>query len=268
VRAGIDPALDAVVARALAPDRAVPLAALLDDLRGLDLAAPVEAPEPRAPRLLGRAIPLAVAAVLAAGFGLLAWQAADTGQADVGGVPGRPRLLGPSPPASPSVSAQPRPGPVDLHVTGVRTLDPYGDGHEHDDIVGAAIDGDPATSWRTAIYYHRPDFGGLKAGVGLLLDLGAPARLGTLTVSSVVAGGAFDVYTADAPLSAPPPTAPLAHVGFEKDVQRVGLGGRDGPAARWVLLWWRELPPALDVPDAYRLQVAEIRLTGWPAPER
>lgn len=271
VRAGIDAGLDAVVARALTRDHDVPLATLMADLRALDLGStpePAELATP--PRLLARAVPVAVGLVLAAGFGLLAWQAADTGQTDVGGIPVRPRLLHSSSSPTPSVtpSPKPQPSPVDLTIAGVRTLDPYGDGHEHDDLAGAAIDANPATSWRTALYYRRPDFGGLKPGVGLLLDLGAPTRLGTLTVSSVSAGGAFDVYAADTPLSAPPPDDPLARVGFEKDVQRVDLDGRDRPAARWVLLWWRELPPATDVPSAYRLQVSEIRMTGWPASNR
>jgi len=60
-------------------------------------------------------------------------------------------------------------------VTGVIAddFDPEGDpSEENPDDVGNAVDGDPSTSWRTSTYEQQLGPGGLKEGVGLLLDLG------------------------------------------------------------------------------------------------
>ena len=52
-------------------------------------------------------------------------------------------------------------------------FDPEGDGEpENDSDVPLAFDGDPSTAWSTLEYRGSPDFGNLKDGVGLLLDLG------------------------------------------------------------------------------------------------
>jgi hypothetical protein len=61
----------------------------------------------------------------------------------------------------------------------VTSFDPQGDGAEDPGGVGLAVDDDPSTLWSTDLYRGRPDFGGLKRGVGLLLDLGHPKRVST-----------------------------------------------------------------------------------------
>ena len=52
-------------------------------------------------------------------------------------------------------------------------FDPQGDPpEENPELAPLAVDGDPATSWRTATYLQNFGPGGLKTGVGLVLDLG------------------------------------------------------------------------------------------------
>ena len=77
----------------------------------------------------------------------------------------------PSAPASSTVAPAPA-GP--LKVRSVRDFDPQGDTREeHRDEVRYAVDGNPKTRWSTVSYRGNPKLGGIKRGVGLVLDLGA-----------------------------------------------------------------------------------------------
>lgn len=52
-----------------------------------------------------------------------------------------------------------------------------GNDEENPDLVPLAFDGDPATGWSTLRYHNNPDMGGLKPGVGIVLDLGEPRQV-------------------------------------------------------------------------------------------
>ena len=72
--------------------------------------------------------------------------------------------------------------PVSAH--GFDPLDTQGDPNdENDGLAGYAIDGNPATAWRSQYYLGNPVFGGLKAGSGLILDMGRRVRLRSVTVA-------------------------------------------------------------------------------------
>lgn len=74
---------------------------------------------------------------------------------------------------SPEPGESPTPaGPI--AIAGASDFDPETDGgnDEEGDAVAKAIDGDPATYWETLRYKNRPNLGGLKPGVGVVLDLG------------------------------------------------------------------------------------------------
>ena len=136
---------------------------------------------------------LLVAALLAAHWHLL--PAART-------VTPRPSAVGdvtaqrpPAAPAQPGPGPSPRPArparrahravklrPVSAH--GFDPLDTQGDPNdENDALAGYAIDGNPATAWRSQYYLGNPVFGGLKAGSGLILDMGRRVRLRSVTVT-------------------------------------------------------------------------------------
>ena len=53
-------------------------------------------------------------------------------------------------------------------------LDPQGDPpSENPELAPLAVDGDPATAWRSLTYKQNFGPGGLKTGLGLVVDLGA-----------------------------------------------------------------------------------------------
>ena len=86
---------------------------------------------------------------------------------------------GPQPTAG-QPSAGPAAGP--LQITGVRTFDPQGDppNDENNSEAKLAVDGNPETRWRTVKYLGNPKLGGLKRGVGLIVDLGKPVPVNTV----------------------------------------------------------------------------------------
>ena len=97
------------------------------------------------------------------------------------GAPSREPSAGlPESSAPPSVAA----GPIE--ITSAREFDPQGeDKSENPDEVAFAYDKDPKTRWRTVQYLRNPKLGGIKRGVGLVLDLGTaqPVREVALTLS-------------------------------------------------------------------------------------
>ncbi len=68
------------------------------------------------------------------------------------------------------------------HVSAVATFDPYGDQQEHDELIAKATDGNRSTYWETESY-NDVNFGGLKPGVGLVLDPGK-SRPKSITIQS------------------------------------------------------------------------------------
>ena len=81
-----------------------------------------------------------------------------------------------------------------LQITDAEDFDPLGDGRENPEDLNALLDGDPATAWQTE-GYDTPALGGLKPGVGFVLDLGAEARLDAVTLTTTTPGIAYELRT-------------------------------------------------------------------------
>lgn len=100
-------------------------------------------------------------------------------------------------PASPAPQAATTAGgPIAiLSATG---FDPQGDQRENNSQAAKVYDGNPATTW-TSELYATPQFGNLKKGVGLILDLGQPTSVHKVTID--LANGPVDVtvYAATGP---------------------------------------------------------------------
>jgi hypothetical protein len=62
--------------------------------------------------------------------------------------------------------------------------------------VKLVVDRDPSTVWTTKEYFDPFGPNGLKTGVGLVLDLGSPQQIGSVTVRTVGATD-FEVRAAD-----------------------------------------------------------------------
>jgi hypothetical protein len=77
-------------------------------------------------------------------------------------------------------------------------FDPGGDGREHPDEAeaGNVFDNDAGTSWSSETY-GTPEWGGLKPGVGIILDLEESADLRSLSFDTPLAGWQAQVYVSD-----------------------------------------------------------------------
>ena len=148
---------------------------------------------------------------------------------------------------------------------GFDALDTPGDPRdENDNLARYAIDKNPATSWQSQYYLSNPVFGGLKAGSGLILDMGRAVRLWSVTVTFGPAPGAdvsIKVGNDDALAAATLPaftTVAAAH----------GIGGRHvfkiakSVKGRYVLIWFTRLPPV--GPGKYQAQNFSVTFRGWP----
>jgi len=150
---------------------------------------------------------------------------------------------------------------------GYDPLDAQGDPDEENDAqAGYAIDKDPATAWRSQYYLGNAVFGGLKAGSGLILDMGTPVRLRSVRVTFGPEPGATVVIKVGNDDSG----APSALVAFRTVATARGVGGshafrlaRSARSARgrYVLIWFTRLPPA--GPGKFQAEIFNIVVRGW-----
>lgn len=171
------------------------------------------------------------------------------------------RTTGDGPNASPVDRERERP----IVVSSVRDFDPQGDdGEENPQTVRNVIDGDITTGWRTSTYFSSPRLGGLKQGVGVLLDLGSPAELTQLRVQ--LAGGPTDVsiFTARPGVNRPVAIRGLVRRGSARAVGSDATFSMSEPVlTRYVVVWLTRLPPIPDEPDSYRGEIREVTLRGY-----
>jgi serine/threonine-protein kinase len=200
LRAGIPRALEAIVTRAMAKDPALRYATAADlaaALRSVDLgddAVPAVVRDPTPPSGVAPTFRqterswLVPAAVIVAVAVALVVVAIVLSQSEVG-----PRILGRS--TDPEKKAV-----APLVLTGAHSFDPKGpDRKEDEGSVGRVLDADDGTTWRTDRYTTR-EFGGLKDGVGVVVQLRSAADVRRVRVTSTTKGwsGRDDVADADA----------------------------------------------------------------------
>jgi eukaryotic-like serine/threonine-protein kinase len=124
---------------------------------------------------------------------------------------------------------------IPLHAT--TAYDPYGDGHENDSAAHLATDGVASTAWQTEDYHST--FAALhKAGVGLVLDAGAPVRIHRLEVTTTTPGFTAVVEAGDSP------GGPFQAVSASQTTARLTTFAiTDGGSFRYYVLWITALPP-------------------------
>src|SRR5262249_38960887 len=93
-----------------------------------------------------------------------------------------------------------QPTPVALTPNQVRIIDPQGNRTELSK-VGNVVDGDPTTVWKTDNYKGNANFGGLKDGMGILVDLGQAKAVKAVKVNFTSPGATVELRagTADYP---------------------------------------------------------------------
>ncbi|HVU71466.1 MAG TPA: protein kinase family protein [Mycobacteriales bacterium] len=267
VRAGLPREADSVVARVLDPVQRPgqdpirtpsALAAALAPLRVLP--PEEEETESRMARLRRGPARFVVPIGLLVGIAALGWVLGLV----VGRVPGTSSgsktpapSAGASAPASASASAG---ASIDLSSATITAFDPPpGDGAEDNVGVPLATDGDPTTGWSTEQYTGGPTFGGLKKGVGLLVDLGTPTSVREVDLTLSGNGD-----TTAQLLAAPDATTtPTTLDGFTKLVEQSGPTGVTLTAtapvtSRYFLVWLTSIPQSTEDPSKWQGTIDEM----------
>jgi hypothetical protein len=162
----------------------------------------------------------------------------------------------PAAPATTSPSTAPVTGSP-VRVVRAVDFDPESDGSENHGEVGRAIDGDPRTSWRTLTYRGNAQLGGLKSGVGLVLDLGADHAVSSVELTLVGAPTDLELYATAPGVNDPP--AELADTrrlaGMTADSTSAIIRLSPKVTTRYLVVWLTKLPP---VPGGFRGEIAEV----------
>jgi hypothetical protein len=240
---------DRLVAAALGgqvSDLAAFAALLTDRARRLAAVGTPAAGVVTARRLAVRILPPLTIALM----GLLAW----TIGSDLGAIPAPDRiapLAHPTPPAAGHRLAWTS-SPV------VRSFDPGGDGQEDPAGTGAAVDSSPVSAWQTD-RYATAEFGGLKTGVGLLLDLGRPRLIGSARLELTSPGGRIQIRAGNTLPSSAGLLKTIAAVTPHRRVLRPTI--RRPVRARYWLVWITSLPRGNSSSGGgYRDGIADLKL--------
>jgi len=146
-----------------------------------------------------------------------------------------------------------------LPIASIQDYDPLQEGvprQENPTQVPYAVDGNPSTAWHTLTYYGNPKLGGLKAGVGLLIDLGSQQRVGEVEVTLIGHPNALSLLAAPGADQAPAlPSGYSTVASYQGDSTQVSLSPSQPVTTRFLVVWLTSLPP---VPGGYQGAVAEL----------
>jgi hypothetical protein len=188
--------------------------------------------------------------ILVAVVGLLSWGVGSR----LGKVPGETRGV------SQSLTQSHGHGAADTLVwtkpPTIKSFDPEGNGIEDPGGVGLVVDDDPSTSWTTDTYRGSAHFGGLKDGVGLLIDLGHAKRVAAARLLLSAPGADIELRAG----SSPPVTSsdlPIVASG-EAATTSLNLHLNAPVRARYWLVWITSLPRTER--GEFSLGIAEIAL--------
>ncbi|NEE09159.1 serine/threonine protein kinase [Streptomyces sp. SID7499] len=215
---------------------------------------PVPTPPPPLQSRTGKALKWAVSALLIAALGLGSWQLADA-LMDQGGKNEDP---GQTQTNDGNDKSPKKPISKPITIKGAQDFDPLGnDGSENPDEINRLYDNAPGTYWETS-FYTSADFGRLKSGVGVILDLGKVQDVGQVTVSFK---GETSLELRAASGAA---TQPQSLDGYTKVAQgsgtTVALKPDESLKSRYLLVWLTKLP--LTEQGNYRGRVVDIKVTS------
>jgi hypothetical protein len=177
----------------------------------------------------------------------------------------------PAPPSSPTLSSSPIPSPSPtpsssptpstappqvLAPVSAAAFGPDGTADGDNPQLASEVLTDPAEGW-TSDWYTTAQFGDLKTGTGLLLDMGRPVTVTTVQLTLGTQSGANLQLRGGTAVSDLTAFAGAAGVGGSVDL---AIG--QPVLTQYVLLWFTRLPP--DSAGTYQVAVHGITILGEP----
>jgi serine/threonine protein kinase len=153
----------------------------------------------------------------------------------------------------PSTSASAAAAGAVLKPASVSTFNIYGSppgNTENQETAPGAIDNSLSTGWSTSYYLNNPNFGGLKPGTGLLIDMGKEVRLSQVEVLFTSKGStAASIYLGNNPAMSNTALSNFTLVSPSASAS----GDHKYPVSssatgRYVLIWLTSLPPLQKTP--------------------
>jgi putative peptidoglycan lipid II flippase len=213
---------------------------------------PAAPPEPASP--VSRTLWWIAVAVLAVGAILLVYLVTQTG--GTGKTP--PPASGSSGRTSTSTRL------TAIPITSGYDFDPDGENGENPDEVRLAFDGSDQTAWTTLRYDGSPRLGGLKPGVGLIVDLGSVHSVHKVVVRLGGHGTDVQLRVAGAAAAGTPPRTSVDQYQIVGTVTGAGDTAEFAPTktvrTRYLLVWLTSLPSIGG--GSYRGSVQEIQVFG------
>ena len=143
-----------------------------------------------------------------------------------------------------------------VSVLGADDFDPLGDGVEHPELIDNLLDEDPETIWYSETYANR-SMGGLKDGVGVVIELRKPYELQRVSIETANTGWSGEIFVADSPQSALGAWgASVGSITSSQGNATVDLTGLTGGA---VLVWFTDLGDK--PPPGIRMEISGIEVS-------
>ncbi|BAW10796.1 flippase [Nocardia seriolae] len=142
----------------------------------------------------------------------------------------------PTPGSSQTPAGAPATGGVPVPVTGATVFSPEGT-PDNVGSVGAVLDNNPATTWRTDAYFQQ--FPALKKGVGVLTTLGSPSKLTKVIIESPSPGTQVEIRSSPTASPTLDQTQLIGSAVLGDGTTEIPV--RADQPARYVLIWITQL---------------------------
>jgi hypothetical protein len=216
---------------------------------------------------------LVVIAIIGLVFGIRAITNSDdkpSGTVGAGATTGAPQGSGTG---STGDQTQPAQAPQKIPLTAgmVRLVDPPKGDRSHQEQAKNLVDNNPDTVWETQ-RFNRSDFGHLKPGMGVLINLGTPRTIADVRVETSAPGVTMDVRTGTKDYGDSSPGdadtvkyyKKLSDSDSEKTdgTRKIFDGFNEDTKYQYILVFLTDLPPADDGGGGYKVAVTSVEVYG------